>query len=499
MFRKTLFKEVLVKKGSREMLSMAIKRRVWKDKFSDWYREFIDTAKIIDYRYPIKGCGVWLPYGFKLREHVLRVIRDFLDGIGHQEMLFPMLIPEDLIAKESTHIKSFEDEAYWITHGGRNELGVKLALRPTSETAITPMVKLWVRSHADLPLKIYQIGSIFRYETKATRPLIRVREVTTFKEAHTFHVSHEESRAQVLAANDIYAKIFDELCVPYVVSERPSWDRFAGALSTFAFDTIFPDGRCLQIGTSHDLGQNFSKVFDLTFEDLGGKHDFVWQTSYGISERAIAAVIAVHGDDRGLVFPPKIAPIQVVVIPIHYKGFEEQINSECQRVEAALSQEGFRVKIDNRPKLTPGSKFYEWESKGVPLRIEIGPRDIKQGKVTLARRDTGEKMPCERSSLTLIGKMLAEIGENLKKRAWKVMEDHISTTGDVTEAKRVLNKDGGIVEIPWCGQAACGQRIEVEVDARVLGLPLGARGAVSDECPSCGMKGEHMIRVARTY
>jgi prolyl-tRNA synthetase len=482
-----------------KVLSMAIKRRVWKEKFGDWYREIIDTAKIIDYRYPIKGCGVWLPYGFKLREHVLSVIRGFLDGAGHNEMLFPTLIPEDLIAKESTHIKSFEDEAYWITHGGKNELGVKLALRPTSETAITPMVKLWVRSHADLPLKIYQIGSIFRYETKATRPLIRVREVSTFKEAHTFHVSHEEASAQVLAANDIYAKIFDELCVPYVVSERPSWDRFAGALSTFAFDTIFPDGRCLQIGTSHDLGQNFSKVFDLTFEDLGGKHDFVWQTSYGISERAIAAVIAVHGDDRGLVIPPKIAPIQVVVVPILYKGFEEQINSECQRVEKALSQEGVKVEIDDRPKVTPGAKFYEWESKGVPLRIEIGPRDVEQGKIILVRRDTGEKIPCKRGSLSLVGKTLTEIEDNLRNRAWKVMEDNTSMTGDLTEARRVLNKEGGIVEVPWCGQAACGQRIEGEVDARVLGLPVGVSEAVSGECPCCGKKGEYRIRVARTY
>jgi prolyl-tRNA synthetase len=478
---------------------MAIKRRVWKDKFSDWYREIIDTAKIIDYRYPIKACGVWLPYGFKLREHVLRVIRGFLDGADHNEMLFPILIPEDLIAKESTHIKSFEDEAYWITHGGKNELGVKLALRPTSETAITPMVKLWVRSHADLPLKIYQIGSIFRYETKATRPLIRVREVTTFKEAHTFHVSHEEAVAQVSAANDIYSKIFDELCVPYVVSERPSWDRFAGALSTFAFDTIFPDGRCLQIGTSHDLGQNFSKVFDLTFEDLGGTHDFVWQTSYGISERAIAAVIAVHGDDRGLVIPPKIAPIQVVVVPIFYKGFEEQINSECQRIEKAISQEGVRVEIDDRQKVTPGAKFYEWESKGVPLRIEIGPRDLEQGKITLARRDTGEKTPCKRDSLTLVVETLTDIEDNLRNRAWKVMEDNISTTEDLTEAKKLLNKEGGIVEIPWCGQAACGQRIEVEVDARVLGLPVEDSEAMSGECPCCGKKGDRRIRVARTY
>jgi len=478
---------------------MAIPRRVWKEQFGDWYREMIDTAKIIDYRYPIKGCGVWMPYGFKLRERVLQVIRGFLDGTGHQEMLFPTLIPEDLIAKEATHIKSFEEEAYWITHGGKDALGVKLALRPTSETAITPMVKLWIRSHADLPLKIYQVGSIFRYETKATRPLIRVREVTTFKEAHTFHSSHAEARDQVATANAIYAKIFDAFCVPFVVSERPAWDRFAGALATFAFDTIFPDGRCLQIGTSHDLGQNFSQAFDLTIEDLEGKQDFVWQTSYGISERAIAAVIAVHGDDRGLVLPPNIAPIQVIIVPIYYKGFEAQIDSECYRVTPALSQEGIRVEIDARPKVTPGAKFYEWESKGVPLRVEIGPRDVEQGKVTLVRRDTGAKIPCARDALTLVGKTLVEIEGALRTRAWHVMESHIVATGDLEEAKRVLNTDGGIVEVPWCGQDACGQRIEGEVDARVLGLPIDAGEGVAGECPGCGKTGDRWIRVARTY
>ncbi len=478
---------------------MAIPRRVWKAQFGDWYREILDTAKIIDYRYPIKGCGVWMPYGFQLREHVLQVIRDRLDSTGHQEMLFPLLIPEDLIAKEATHIASFEEEAYWITHGGHDALGVKLALRPTSETAITPMVKLWIRSHADLPLLIYQIGSIFRYETKATRPLIRVREVTTFKEAHTFHSSHEEAQAQVAAANALYAQIFDALCVPFVVSERPAWDRFAGALATFAFDTLFPDGRCLQIGTSHDLGQNFARAFDLTVEDPAGRQDFVWQTSYGISERAVAAVIAVHGDDRGLVLPPAIAPIQVIVVPIHYKGVEAQIESECRRVKDALAREGLRVEIDARPKMTPGAKFYEWEAKGVPLRIEIGPRDVKQGQVTLARRDTGAKTPCARDALTVVATTLAEIEDTLRTRAQQAMASRIVTTGDLEEAKRVLNAEGGIVETPWCGETTCGQRIEAEVDARVLGRPIDAGGRGAGDCPACGAPGGHWMRVARTY
>jgi prolyl-tRNA synthetase len=478
---------------------MASKRTMGKDNFGDWFREILDAAKIIDYRYPLKACGVWLPFGFKLRTNVLTVIRRNLDETGHEEMLFPTLIPEDLIVKESTHIQSFEDEAYWITHGGKNALSVKLALRPTSETAITPMVKLWVRSHADLPLLLYQIGSIFRYETKATKPLIRIREVTTFKEAHTFHASHEESQAQVRRANEIYMKIFRELCIPYVVSERPDWDRFAGALTTYAFDTIFPDGRCLQIGTSHDLGQNFAKAFDLTFEKKDGTRGLVWQTSYGISERAIAAVIAVHGDDRGLVLPPPIAPIQVVIIPILYRGFEDQVLGACQKVLSELVSAGFRVVIDDRPKITPGSKFYDWELKGVPLRLEIGPRDLEAASFTLVRRDTAEKTTYKLDSVTRIGSILSAIEDNLRKKAWKYMDDHIHKSNALEDAKQFLDTIGGIVELPWCGNDACGRRIEAEVETRVLGTPLDEGHEGDGVCPCCGQKGTHVLRVARTY
>lgn len=478
---------------------MAVRRIVWKEKFGDWFREILERGKIIDYRYPIKACGVWLPYGFQLRNKILSVIRSHLNETGHKEMLFPSLIPENLIAKESTHIKSFETEAYWVTHGGKKKLSVKLALRPTSETAITPMVKLWVRSHADLPLKIYQIGSIYRYETKATKPLIRVREVTTFKEAHTFHSSHKESKKQVKTANDIYRKIFNEICIPYVISQRPSWDKFAGALATYAFDTILPDGKTLQIGTTHDLGQNFSKAFNFTFETKEGKQEFVWQTSYGISERAIAAVIAVNGDDRGLVLPPKIAPIQVIIVPIIYKGFEAKIVKECHFIKSMLSKEGVYVKIDNRSNITPGSKFYDWELKGVPLRIEIGPKDIEQGNLTLVRRDTGTKISCKRDSLKIILKILDETKTNLKLRAWQWMREHIKKIVSIDEAKRWINMSGGIVEIPWCGLEKCGLHIEVKTEARVLGIPIDSIIEIFGKCPSCGKRGEFIIRIAKAY
>jgi prolyl-tRNA synthetase len=402
--------------------ALTINRTAWREEYGRWFRDIIDRAGILDYRYPLKGCGVWLGYGFKVRQQVLRVIRGHLDATGHEEMRFPTLIPEDLIAKESTHIRSFEGEAYWVTHGGTTPLNVRLALRPTSETTITPMVKLWVRSHADLPKRIYQIGSIFRYETKATRPLIRVREVSTFKEAHTFHADHPDAAQQVEIANALYTQIFDQLCLPYLISPRPTWDKFAGALTTHAFDTLLPDGRSLQIGTTHDLGQNFARAFEFTFETQAGGREYPWQTSYGISERAIAAVISVHGDDRGLVLPPQIAPIQVVVVPILYKGTEATVDAACAAATQQLADAGLRVHLDNRPEPTPGSKFYDWELRGVPLRVEIGPRDVAQQAVTLVRRDTLDKAVCPQVELPDRARAtLAAITEQLRQRAWAWM------------------------------------------------------------------------------
>ena len=478
---------------------MISERKIWKEKFGEWFRKVIAEAGILDYRYPIKGCGVWLPYGFKLRRNILGIIRKLLDESGHEEMLFPLLIPEDLFARESMHIKGFEEEAYWVTHGGSTKLSVKMALRPTSETVITPMAKLWIRSHADLPLKIYQIASIFRYETKATKPLIRVREVTTFKEAHTFHASHEDALKQVREAIKIYKKFFDEIGIPYIVSQRPEWDKFAGAVSSYAFDTVLPDGRTLQIGTVHDLGQSFAKAFDLTFETTIGGREHVWQTSYGISERGIAAVLILHGDDHGLVLPPNIAPIQVIIIPIPYKDMEELVNEAGKKVENELKEGGVRVKLDVRSDITPGSKFYEWEMRGVPLRIEVGPRDIKERKVTFVRRDNFEKLSCEESELVEKTKsLLADTRENLRKRAWEWLNLHICKAKSLDEAKKLIDSDFGIVQVPWCGKKECGLEIERGVNARVLGVP-SAKEKVAGNCVVCSQKGEFLVRLAQAY
>ncbi|MHA1627701.1 MAG: proline--tRNA ligase, partial [Candidatus Baldrarchaeia archaeon] len=424
--------------------------------FSEWFRTIIMDAELVDTRYPVKGCYVWRPYGFKLRKYVLDIIRRLLNNTGHEEVLFPLLIPEDILGLEKEHIKGFEGEVYWVTHGGLRRLEKKLALRPTSETAMYSMFKKWVHSHADLPIKVYQIVNIYRYETKATKPLIRVREVTTFKEAHTVHATMEEAEKQVKEAVEVYSKFFGELAIPYIICRRPSFDKFAGAEYSIAFDTLMPDGRTMQIGTVHNLGQNFAKAFELTYEDVNGKHQFAYQTCYGISERVIAAIVAIHGDNRGVIFLPSIAPIQVVIVPIIYKGEKEKVLQQCRKVLDVLRQEGIRTFLDERD-ISPGRKFYDWEFRGVPVRVEIGPKDVANNQVTIVRRDTFERKTYSMDGLTTVVKeIFTEIEENLRKRAWEEFRKRIFRVKSLQEVKEIVQNRRGIALIPWCESDECG-------------------------------------------
>ena len=388
------------------------------ENFSEWFHNILETADIIDSRYPIKGMSVWRPYGFQIRKHFYNYLTDLLDK-DHDETLFPLLIPESELAKEGIHVKGFEDEVYWITHGGQKELNEKLALRPTSETAIYPMFSLWIRSHIDLPIKVYQKVNTFRYETKHTRPLIRVREITSFAEVHTVHSSAEEADKQVQTGIEIYKDIFDKLAIPYLISNRPVWDKFPGAEYTIAFDTIFPDGKTLQIATVHNLGQTFAKTFDITFENKEGQHEYGYQTCYGLSDRVIASLIAIHGDDKGLILPPTVAPKQVVIVPILFKKGQEEVLSKCREIKKSLEDLNIRVSIDDRD-LRPGKKFFDIEQKGSPLRIELGPRDLENNKIIYVRRDNGEKseLSIDDDLPVNIKNLLNTIHDNLYDKAW---------------------------------------------------------------------------------
>ncbi len=478
----------------------SVKRDQWSKRFGVWFRQVLRNASVMDYRYPIKGCGVWLPYGFKIRRKVLGTLRDLLDSAGHEETLFPLLIPETSLAKEAGHVGSFEAQCLWVTRGGLEPLKVKYALRPTSETAIAPMLKLWIRSHADLPMRLYQIVNIFRYETRATRPILRMREVSTFKEAHTAHATREEAEAQVKTGVKIYKQFFDAMGVPYLTSRRPEWDKFPGALYSIAFDMICPDGRSLQIGTVHNLGQNFSKAFDISYETEDGEQRHIWQTCYGISGRGIASALIAHGDDHGLVLPPAIAPAQVVVVPVPYGGMEDTINSACEAATTRLKHANLSVELDLRPDLTPGSKFYYWELRGIPVRVEIGPRDVENNEATFVRRDTLTRQTCKTDELedVVIG-LLEKMTVDLKEKAWRWMRKHVYRVDDLSRAKQLLKDRAGVVEVFWCGRDECGRNLEEEINARVLGVPEDDEGEIDGHCILCGRKAVQLVRLAQAY
>ncbi|UCH32006.1 MAG: proline--tRNA ligase [Candidatus Bathyarchaeota archaeon] len=468
--------------------------------FGQWFRQILIGAEILDYRYPIKGSGVWLPYGHKIRRHVIQLLRDLHDTTGHYEVQFPIMVTETNLRKEATHVKDFENEVFWITHGGLKPLKIKYALRPTSETAIYPMLKLWIRSHADLPKKLYQIGSVFRCETKTTRPIIRVREVTTFKEAHTSHATLHETEGQIQEAIQIYRNFFDSCSLPYLISRRPNWDKFPGALYSISFDVIMPDGRTLQIGTIHNLGQNFSKAFDIQYETLKGSHEYIWQTCYGISERGIGALLSIHGDDNGIVLVPSLAPIQIVVIPILHKEDQSQIIEESDRVAEKLVNSGFRVEIDKREDLTPGAKFFYWDLRGVPIRLEIGPKDLQKDQVIIVRRDTLKKEACKTKTLSSqLSKKLEQITIELREKAWKWMKSKIYRVNSLEEASKLMKKRAGVIELIWCGSDKCGHELEMRINASLLGIPADIKEMVKGKCIICNRKAAKIVRMAIAY
>nr|AAZ32114.1 prolyl-tRNA synthetase [uncultured euryarchaeote Alv-FOS5] len=455
-----------------------------KENFSEWYQEVLESAELVDNRYPVKGMLVWRPNGFKIRKYVTDLLRELLEETGHQEVLFPTLIPETALNKEGEHIRGFGSEVYWITHGGETPLDVKLALRPTSETAMYPMFALWIRSHADLPLRVFQIVSVFRYETKHTRPLIRVREVSTFKEAHCALKTEEEAEKEMRIIDGVYKAFWDELGIPFVRVQRPSWDKFAGADKTIAYDTIMPTGRTLQIATSHRLSQKFSEVFDVKYEDENGEQKLAYLTSHGISERAIAALVGIHGDNRGLVLPPRFAPVQVVIVPILYKGKENQVMEKAMEVYEKLKY-NWRVELDDSDS-NPGDKFYYWELRGVPIRIEIGPRDVENGVVTLARRDTKEKTQVKMEELEdKINRLAEEIHNNIAKRARDEFLSKVVTARSIDEIKDADNKPG-IIKAPLCENwEECGKAVQDQINKEFRGIDLDD-APDGEKCVVCG-------------
>jgi prolyl-tRNA synthetase len=461
--------------------------------FNEWYNEIVELADLCDKRYPIKGMNVWRPYGWTLMSHVDHLIRDEMFKTNHQEVCFPLCIPESSFQKEADHIEGFGSEVYWITHAGLNPLEERWLLRPTSETAMYPLFSLWVRSHADLPLKTFQIVNTFRYETKQTRAFIRVREIHFF-EAHTCHVDFEDAEKQIQEDKEIATSLFKKLCMPFTFGKRPEWDKFAGADYTISIDVLMPSMRTLQLGSIHQYQDNFSKPYEIKYEDENGNHKNVHQTTYGMSERILGALIGIHGDDKGLIMPPEIAPKQIVIVPIIFKGKEQIVNKKCKEIYETLKKENIRVHLDDRD-VTPGTKFYDWELKGVPVRIEIGPRDIENDQIVLVSRDTGDKEFVKTSELKeKTFETFDKISNRLFENADKMLKENMHRVETIEEAEKL----DGIIELPWCGNEDCAMEIENILDKNTLGEPIEDKEC-DKKCPFCKQSGVTWMRYAKTY
>ena len=450
--------------------------------FGEWYNETVDKAQLCDKRYPIKGMNVWTPYGWKIMSQIDSFLRREMEATEHDEVSFPLLIPESEFKKEKDHIKGFDEEVYWVTHAGLNPLDIRLVLRPTSETAMYPMFSLWVRSHQDLPLKVFQIVNTFRYETKQTRAFMRVREIHFF-ESHTCHADREDAERQIKQDVEIVDAVCHDLCLPYSLLIRTDWDKFPGAYYTVGIDTVMPNGRTLQIGSAHYYSTNFSKPYDITYETEEGEHVHVHQTTLGMTERLLGAVIGVHADDTGLKLPPAISPLQIVIVPIFKKDNAEEVIDVCRKVAAELKVAGIRVKVDERND-RPGSKFFDWEIKGVPLRFEIGGKDIENGVVTFARRDNGEKGTISLDSVVGGSRLILDkISEDMLEAAKAKQQGFIDEMDNMDKVDSI--PEGRIVKIGWCGCPECGHKFEDKYDIKILGTPYKPE-EWTGKCIVCG-------------
>jgi prolyl-tRNA synthetase len=478
-----------------EELGLSVKKN---ENFGKWYLEVLQKAEIVDMRYGVKGFQIILPLGVLALRRIVELFEEELEKNGHKPVIFPSVIPESSLKKEAEHIKGFSSEVFWITHGGRRRFKEKLCLRPTSETAFYPMYSLWIRSYTQLPLKFYQTGSTFRYETKMTKPLLRTREFIWI-ETHTAQKTKKDAKKQVEEDMKVFeAVVKDRLCIPFLLFKRPEWDKFAGAEESYAFDTVMPDGKVLQLGTTHNLGEKFARVFNIKYMDKDRKKKYVNQTCFGPGlSRIMGAMLSIHGDDRGLIFPPIVAPIQIVIIPIYTKETKTKVLEKCGEVFGRLEEAGYRVHLDDRENYTPGFKFHEWELRGVPLRIEIGPLDIKNKKITIVRRDFLERVSIDEDRLEqYIVEVLDSINFQLQKRANESLL--IQDAKNYEELKKKV-KDGGFVRINFCMREECAKKLKNETTAEVRGVLFGKREKCKGKCAICGRKAKEVVYIGRAY
>jgi prolyl-tRNA synthetase len=493
-----------------------------KDEFAAWYPFIVEASELVDKRYPIKGMDVWRPYGWKTMRLIDALTHREMERTDHEEVNFPLLIPENLLDKENTLVArlkkardegvnpddlrmdeeegGFKKEVYWVKHAGENKLDIPMFLRPTSETAMYTMFPLWIRSHADLPLKIYQMVNTFRYETKQTRSFIRVREIHFF-EAHTAHADEACATRQIEQDMEMVDRIMHDLCLPIIKARRPIWDTFPGAWYTIGIDAIMPDGRTLQVASCHHYRDQWAKAFDITYEDENAEQQYCHQTTYGMSERLLGAVVGVHGDDDGLIMPPAIAPFQVAIIPI-MPDKDPAVGIAIAEVCRKLDEVGIRYKVDDR-NLRPGTKYYDCEIKGIPLRLDIGPRDVEKGHAFSAKR-TGGKQPMPLSDIVNeVQTALVEIADELRNRSAASAENIVQPLPEFKQVDSQWQmigqvKDDTIYEMAFDGSDADAEIIERATSLSFLG---DATTAYPEErnCIITGKLTTRRVLLSRSY
>lgn len=467
------------------------------ENFSEWFTQVVQKCELADLRYNVKGFLVFQPWAVLAMEKMYKHFEDVLQKKSHKPYWFPTVIPESNLKKEASHVKGFIPEVFWVTHGGTKKLEEPLALRPTSETAFYQMFNLWIRSYKDLPFKTYQRAQVFRHETKATRPFLRSREFHWI-ETHCAHATKEDAFKQVKedmeTTEEVLHKIFG---LPFIFFERPAWDKFPGALRTFAADVLNPDGKVIQQPSTHIISPSFSKAFNITYKDKNQKEKPCYTTCYGPSvSRIFASIIITHGDNKGLKFPWEITPLQIVIIPI-----DKKVNKKAETLKKQI-EKSYSVEIDYSDK-RPGEKFNHWEMKGIPVRIDLGLKDLEKKQITIFRRDLDKKIVVpEKDVLKTIEKISKEFTKNLIKKADKIFKGKIKDAKNINEVKKII-KDGAIARCNFCSVdkdgEKCAEIIEKETGAEVRGTRLDEKETASGKCVICGKKANEIVYVAKAY
>ena len=466
--------------------------------FGRWYIDVVRRAELADYS-PVKGCMVIRPYGYAIWELIQQGLDRRFKATGHVNAYFPLLIPESLMAREAEHVEGFAPQVAWVTQGGAEVLEERLVIRPTSETIIGTMYAKWIQSWRDLPLLINQWANVVRWE-KVTRLFLRTTEFL-WQEGHTAHETAEEAQEETLRMLGVYKEFAEtELAMPVVDGEKTESEKFAGADRTYSIEALMRDGRALQAGTSHNLGQNFAKGFNITFQARDKSVQFVHGSSWGVSTRMIGGVIMTHGDDGGLILPPRIAPHQVVIVPILRGNWRETVLPKAEEIRDALVAHGVRVKLDDRDSQTPGWKFNEWELRGVPLRLEIGPKDLEKSQVVLARRDTREKTFVPMDGLAAhVEELLATIQRDLYARALAFRDEHTVEADTYADFKSVMAGRPGFVISPWCGSSTCEASIKTETQATIRNIPFASAPVAGKSCVACDAPATAHAWFAKSY